>query len=53
MNPDGETLGAFLGETVNNERLPATKVCNSRQEARMWVEHEAAKLRLPVEWLTF
>ena len=50
-NADGETLGAFLGETVNNDRLPAMKVCNSPHEAHIWVEHEATKLGLPVEWL--
>ena len=50
-NADGALLGAFLGETVDSHRLPATKACSSPHEARMWVEHEAAKLRLPVEWL--
>ena len=50
-NAGGELLGAFLGETVDSDRLPAAKVCSSPHEARMWVEHEAAKLGLPVEWL--
>lgn len=50
---DGEVAGAFLGETINNPRLPARKICNSPQEAQAWVEHEAAELGLPVNWVVF
>ncbi len=48
---DGEVVGAFLGETIGNHRLPARKICSSPQEAHAWVEHEAAELGLPVDWV--
>jgi len=48
---DGEVVGAFLGETMDNHRLPARKTCSSPQEAHAWIEHEAAELGLPVDWV--
>lgn len=48
---DGEVVGAFLGETMDNHRLPARKTCRSPQEAHAWVEREADELGLPVEWV--
>jgi len=48
---DGEVVGAFLGETMDNHRLPARKTCNSQQEAHAWIEHEASKLGLSVDWV--
>lgn len=48
---DGEVVGAFLGETMDNHRLPARKICSSPQEAQAWVEHEATELGLSVDWV--
>jgi len=47
----GEVVGAFLGETTENKRLPAIRVCSSPQEAHAWIEREAIELGLPVEWI--
>ena len=49
---DGEVVGGFLGETMDNDRVPAERVCGSPQEAHTWIEHEASQLGLPVEWIT-
>jgi len=32
---DGEVVGAFLGETIDNDRAPARKICSSPQEAHL------------------
>jgi len=48
---DGEVVGAFLGETMDNHRLPARKTCSSPQEAHAWIEHEASELGLSVDWV--
>ena len=32
-------------------REPATRLCGSLNEARQWVETEAAALGVPIEWL--
>lgn len=52
MKAGGEVVGAFLGETLENSRLPAKRVCSSPQEAYVWIEHEATKLGLPVKWVS-
>jgi hypothetical protein len=54
-----EFIGAFVGEGAIPDRradvpgrTPATQVCSSSDEARQWVEEQAAALALPVKWLT-
>ncbi len=48
---DDKVVGAF---TSNDEatRAPAKRRFHSPEEARHWVESEAAALGLPVEWVT-
>jgi len=40
---------AFVSAATPN-RIPATQYCVSHQEAKRWVEREAAALRVPVHW---
>jgi hypothetical protein len=47
---DNGFLAAFVGGAATR-RAPATQVCLSLEEARHWVEGEAAEFGLPVEWL--
>jgi hypothetical protein len=54
-----EFVGAFVGEDPvhggrghSPGRAPATQVCSSRDEARQWVEEQAAALALPVKWVS-
>ena len=47
----GEFLAAFVGGAATN-RVPAMHLCASPEEARQWVEDEAAEFGLPVEWLS-
>jgi hypothetical protein len=47
---DDEYLGAIVGGGAPR-RAPATRVCRSAEEARQWVEAQAAALGVPVEWL--
>ncbi len=49
-------IGAFIGEGAVPDsrfagRAPATQHCSSPEEARQWVEAEAAALDLPVKWV--
>jgi hypothetical protein len=46
----GAYLAAFVGGGAT-ERHPATQVYPSSEEARRWVEAEAAALNVPVEWV--
>jgi hypothetical protein len=48
---DAEFLAAFVGGAAT-KRVPAMRVCPTHDEARRWVEQEAAEFRLPIEWLT-
>jgi hypothetical protein len=53
----GEYIGAFVGEGPVSDsrfpgRAPAMHHCSSRDEARQWVEAEAAALDLPIRWLS-
>jgi hypothetical protein len=43
-------LAAFVGEDAC-ARLPATRLFASPDEARQWVEVEAAAFGLPVKWV--
>jgi hypothetical protein len=54
----GEFVGAFIGEGAAADahsrfpgRAPATQACSSLEEARQWVEDQAAALDLPVKWV--
>ena len=45
---------AFLVSLVGGaapQREPAKRLCNSPDQARQWVEEQAAALDLPIEWL--
>jgi hypothetical protein len=48
---DDEFVAAFVGGAAT-KRVPAMQLCASSEEARQWVEAEAAEFGLPVEWLT-
>jgi hypothetical protein len=63
MKPEGHLLGwveersavAFVGAFVGEDavgRVPAVRACSSANEARQWVEQQAAALGLPVRWLS-
>ena len=46
-------VGAFVGEdaVVRAARAPATRLFGTQDDARRWVEDEAAALGLPVKWV--
>jgi hypothetical protein len=45
-----EFQAAFVSAAMASRRRPATRRCASPDEARQWVEGEAAALGIPVEW---
>jgi hypothetical protein len=54
----GEFVAAFIGEGAVPGaykdfpgRSPATQFCSSPDEARQWIEDQAAALDLPVKWV--
>jgi hypothetical protein len=47
---DQEFTAAFVSASTASHRAPATRTCASLDEAREWVECEAAVLGVPVEW---
>jgi hypothetical protein len=54
-----EFVGAFVGDGAAPDtyshspgRAPATQLCASSDEARQWVEDQAAALNLPIKWMT-
>jgi hypothetical protein len=47
---DQEFTAAFVSVPTASRRAPATYSCASPDEARQWVEVEAAALGIPVEW---
>ena len=53
VEPHGadEFVAAFVGGAAT-KRAPATQLCTSPEEARQWVEGEAAEFGLPIEWLS-
>lgn len=53
-----EYIGAFVGDGASADarrpssgRLPATRRCASPDEARRWVEDQAAALGVPLKWV--
>ena len=44
-------LAAVVGAGAVSSRAPATQLCSSPDEARQWVEEEAAAIGAPIEWL--
>jgi hypothetical protein len=55
----GEFIAAFVGEGaapgVRKDfpgRAPATQLCSSYDDARQWIEEQAAAFDLPVKWVT-
>jgi len=56
---DDAFIAAFVGEDAAAGacqdfpgRAPATQLCSSSQQARRWIEEQAAALDLPLRWLT-
>jgi len=49
---DDAFLAAFVGKPAARQRAPAIRLCASTDEARQWVEREAAEFGLPIEWIT-
>jgi len=47
----GEYLASFVGGAAT-QRAPATRLCDSPDKARRWVEEEAAQFGVQVEWLS-
>jgi len=54
-----EFIAAFVGEgataCANRNfpgRAPATELCSSPEEARRWIEEQAAAFQLPVKWVS-
>lgn len=54
-----EFMGAFVGEDAVPDlrrhfrgRVPATQLCSTPEEARQWVENQAAALHLPIKWVS-
>ena len=51
VEPQGDqTLAAFIG-LHETRRAPATRLFPSANEARKWIETEAAAIGLPVRWV--
>jgi hypothetical protein len=48
---DQEFVAAYVSGAATRRR-PATQLCASPDDARQWVEHEAAALGLAVEWVS-
>jgi hypothetical protein len=53
-----EFVAAFVGEgaapgapTHPAGRAPAIQLCSSHEDAREWVEKQAAAFRLPIRWV--
>ena len=49
-NGDREYTAAFVSFLTASQRAPGTRRCGSVDEARQWVEREAAAFGVPVEW---
>jgi hypothetical protein len=48
-----EFVAAFVSAATASHRAPAVRQCSSPDEARHWVEREAAALgHVPVEWVS-
>ena len=48
-----EFVAAFVSAATASHRAPAVQQCPSLDEARHWVEREAAALgHVPVEWVS-
>lgn len=49
-NGDPAYTAAFVSIPTASRRAPATGSCASPEEAREWVEVQAAALGVPIEW---
>ena len=47
-----EFLAAFVAAPLAAERAPATQLCSSPDDARQWVEEEAATLGVAIKWVS-
>jgi NADPH-dependent ferric siderophore reductase len=50
IEPKEDRYTAALVTAAAEHRLPATRDCGSVEEAKAWIEGEAAALRVPVIW---
>jgi hypothetical protein len=50
IEPKDDHYTAALVTASAKNRLPATRNCASAEEAKAWVEREAAALQVPVIW---
>jgi hypothetical protein len=48
---DDEFMAAFVASATPH-RPPATQWCSTPEEARQWINDEAAALGAPVEWVS-
>jgi hypothetical protein len=49
---DDEFVAAFVGEGAAAQgRAPATQLCSTPADARLWIEGQAAAFALPVKWM--
>jgi hypothetical protein len=47
-----EFVAAIVGAAAASVRAPATQLCASHDEAKQWIENEAAAIGAPIEWVT-
>jgi hypothetical protein len=50
IEPSEQEFEAAFVSAASSRRAPATRRCRSPDEGRKWVEREAEKLGLRVEW---
>jgi hypothetical protein len=49
--PSSDFVAAFVASATATQRRPAIRRFASRDEARDWVETQAAEFEVPVEWV--
>jgi hypothetical protein len=52
LRREEEFLASIVGGGALPDRAPATQLCSSSDEARQWIEDQAAALGLPVAWMS-
>jgi hypothetical protein len=50
IEPGEQEFKAAFVSAAASRRAPATRRCRSPDEGKQWVEREAEKLGVPVEW---
>ena len=51
-NNDREFTAHLVSSDSKESRLPDTLSCRYRLDAQLWIEKEAATLRIPVDWVS-